>query len=304
MARSAWALLICATASLGLASAAQGSGGGGGGGGEMPSASAPAYDPAAEYAKGVSAMNQQNYKAAASAFSHVIEVVPNNPEAWLLFGAAKAGLSDWKGARRGFDKAVRFAPDSIEAHRGLGVALGNLKDPKAQGELAWLQAKAQACGGCTDAGALKTAIEAVTAAMGAAPSAQAAPMLFSGPQAGDRAYVQAVSLINEHKYQDALTALDSARQSFGPHPDILTYQGYVWRKLGALDRAEGYYRQALSIAPNHRGATEYYGELKVERGDLTGARALLSRLDHICAYGCAEAEELRLWIDLGHAPQG
>jgi len=270
----------------------------------MPSESAPTYDPAAEYARGVEAMNQQNYKAASSAFSHVIEVVPNNPEAWLMFGAARSGLSDWKGARRGFDKAVRFAPERIDAHRGLGVALANLKDPKAQGELSWLQAKAQACGGCTDAGALKAAIEAITAAMGAAPSAQAVPLLFSGPQAGDRAYVQAVSLINEHKYQAALTALDAARQSFGPHPDILTYQGYTWRKLGALDRAETYYRQALSIAPDHRGATEYYGELKVERGDLVGARALLAKLDHICTFGCAEAEELRLWIDLGHAPQG
>ncbi|OYU69323.1 MAG: hypothetical protein CFE28_04475 [Alphaproteobacteria bacterium PA2] len=304
MARPAWALLICATASLGLADAAWSSGGGGGGGGEMPSASAPTYDPAAEYAKGVAAMNQQNYKAASSAFSHVLEVVPNNPEAWLLFATARSNLSDWKGARRGFDKAVRFAPESIDAHRGLGVALGKLKDPKAQVELSWLQGKAQACGGCTDAAALKAAVEAVTAAMGAAPSAQAAPMLFSGPQAGDRAYVQAVSLINEHRYQDALTALDAARQSFGPHPDILTYQGYTWRKLGALDQAESFYKQALSIAPGHRGATEYYGELKVERGDLAGARAMLARLDQICAYGCAEAEELRRWIDLGHAPQG
>ena len=102
----------------------------------------------------------------------------------------------------------------------------------------------------------------------------------------------------------ARNALDAARQSFGPHPDILTYQGYTWRKLGALDRAETYYKQALAIAPNHRGATEYYGELKVERGDLAGARALLARLDHICAFDCAEAEELRRWIDLGHAPQG
>ena len=304
MAKSAWALLICATASLCLANSALGSGGGGGGGGEMPSASAPTYDPAAEYAKGVAAMNQQNYKAASSAFSHVLEVVPNNPEAWLLFATARSGLSDWKGARRGFDKAVRFAPDSINAHRGLGVALGNLKDSKAQGELSWLQARAQACGGCSDAAALKAAVDAVTAAMGTAPSAQAAPMLFSGPQAGDRAYVQAISLINEHRYQDALNALDAARQSFGPHPDILTYQGYTWRKLGALDRAETYYKQALAIAPNHRGATEYYGELKVERGDLAGARALLARLDHICAFDCAEAEELRRWIDLGHAPQG
>jgi Tfp pilus assembly protein PilF len=111
-----------------------------------------------------------------------------------------------------------------------------------------------------------------------------------------------VGLINERRFDDALAALDTARAAFGPHPDVLTYQGYVWRQKGQLDRAELYYLQALAIAPDHRGATEYYGELKVERGDLAGAQALLVRLERICAYGCAEAEELRRWIDAGERP--
>ena len=119
---------------------------------------------------------------------------------------------------------------------------------------------------------------------------------------GDAAYVQAVSLINEHRYDEALASLAAARLTFGPHPDLLTYQGYTWRKKGQLDRAEGYYRQALAIAPNHRGATEYYGELKVERGDTAGAKLMLARLDQLCTFGCAEAEELRRWIDVGGDP--
>jgi Tfp pilus assembly protein PilF len=90
--------------------------------------------------------------------------------------------------------------------------------------------------------------------------------------------------------------------AFGPHPDVLTYQGYTWRKLGELEKAEAYYRQALAIAPNHLGATEYYGELKVERGDLAGARLMLAKLDLNCAFACAEAEELRRWIDAGGEP--
>ncbi len=151
---------------------------------------------------------------------------------------------------------------------------------------------------------LKDAVQAVEGAMsGAAPTAANRPMLFAGPAAGDAAYVVAVSLINEHRYDEALTSLAAAREAFGPHPDILTYQGYAWRKKGAFDTAEGYYRQALALAPEHRGATEYYGELKVERGDLAGARVLLARLDKVCAYGCAEAEELRRWIDAGHEPR-
>jgi len=40
----------------------------------------------------------------------------------------------------------------------------------------------------------------------------------------------------------------------------------------------------------------------VLQGDITGARSLLARLDSACAFGCAEAEELRRWIDHGGDP--
>ena len=298
-------LMMGAVFSLAAASAAWGAGGGGGGGAEMPSASAPAYDPAAEYAKGVAALKAGDYKSAARALSHVTEIVPTNGEAWRLLGLAKAGSSDWKGAKRAYERAVRYDPENIEAHRGYGISLASLKDAKAQGQLDWLNAKVQACGNCADAAKLKDAAGAVAKALGAVPTASLSPgaMLFSGPGAGDAAYVQAVSLINDHRYDEALKALDQARDAFGPHPDILTYQGYTWRKKGAFDRAEAYYQQALAIAPQHRGATEYYGELKVERGDMAGAKLMLAKLDTICAFGCAEAEELRRWVDAGHEPQ-
>jgi hypothetical protein len=42
--------------------------------------------------------------------------------------------------------------------------------------------------------------------------------------------------------------------------------------------------------------------LKVLEGDMHGARALLARLDTACSFGCAEAEELRRWIDHGGDP--
>ena len=185
---------------------------------------------------------------------------------------------------------------------GLGVALGGLKDAKAQAELDWLKARAQTCGTCGDAPALATAVKAVESAIAGSAVAASGSLLFAGPAAGDQAYVVAVSLINERRYDEALTSLAAAREALGPHPDLLTYQGYTWRKKGQFDRAEAYYRQALAIAPQHRGATEYYGELKVERGDLAGARVMLAKLDLICAYGCAEAEELRRWVDAGHEP--
>jgi Flp pilus assembly protein TadD len=150
-------------------------------------------------------------------------------------------------------------------------------------------------------------VAAVEQALGVvAPSAETKPMpdgiRSASIDGGDLAYTRAVSLINEHRFTEALAALDQAEIAFGPHPDVLTYKGYVWRKLGSLDVAEGFYRAALAEAPRHRGATEYYGELKVIRGDMAGARVMLARLEDQCAFGCVEAEDLRRWIDHGGDP--
>jgi Flp pilus assembly protein TadD len=302
---------IAATiAAIGTAALASGGGAGGmgmGGAAHMPS-TGPQYDPAAEYAKAVTAMQAKQYRDAARAAQHVTDAAPQNAEAWRLLGAAKAGDNDWKGSRKAYERAVKLSPDDATSHAGLGLALANLKDPKAQAEIDWLKAKTQACGDtCADAANLKALSAQVEgAAAGAAAAKPSAmldgSMLFGGPAAGDGAYVQAVSLINEKKYDEALAELAKAATAFGPHPDILTYQGYAWRKKGDLARAEGYYKQALAIAPNHIGATEYYGELKVVRGDLAGAKVMLARLDKLCAFGCADEEELRRWIELGHEP--
>ncbi|KPF77092.1 hypothetical protein IP88_06325 [alpha proteobacterium AAP81b] len=127
-------------------------------------------------------------------------------------------------------------------------------------------------------------------------------MLLAASDFGDGQYLAAVALINERRYDEAIAALQAARGVFGPHPDILTYLGFANRKLGRFAIAEGYYRAALAAAPGHRGATEYFGELMVERGDLAGARRMLATLDGQCRFGCTEAEELRAWIVAGRSP--
>jgi Flp pilus assembly protein TadD len=314
MRRSLKAILLAgAVAALGGTAALASGGGGGGvssGGGAMPSESGPRYDPAVEYAKAIAALQVKDYKAAARAADHVTQAAPKSVDAWRLLGAAKAGASDWKGARRAYEKAVKLSPDDAVSHAGLGQALGNLKDAKGQAELDWLKAKVQACGSTCPAdlkamtGMVESAV-AGTAADAPKPSAllDNRSLLFAGPKAGDAAYIQAVSLINERRYDEALTSLAASATVLGPHPDILTYEGYAWRKKGDFARAESYYRQALAIAPNHVGATEYYGELKVARGDIEGAKLMLAKLDRLCTFGCADAEELRRWIDAGGDPQ-
>jgi Flp pilus assembly protein TadD len=277
--------------------------GGGGGGLSMPSESGPRYDPAAEYAKAIAALNARDYKGAARAASRVTDAVPQNLDGWKLLGAAQTGAENWKGARRAYERAVKMAPDDLGARGGLGLALARLKDPKAQEQLDWLKAKAANCGAGCDAAALRNLTTEVEKALGAAPGPSARldqPLILAA--VGDRAYLDAVGLINERRYETALESLDAARAAFGPHPDVLTYQGFAHRKLGRFETAEGYYRQALAAAPDHRGALEYYGELKVERGDVAGARRMLARLEQVCAYGCAEAETLRSWIDAGGEP--
>ncbi|MEO5492514.1 MAG: tetratricopeptide repeat protein [Sphingomonas sp.] len=284
-----------------------GGGGGGGGGMNVPSNSAPAYDPAAEYRKGIQALQANNFKDALKAFKNVLAVAPKDANTNYLAGLSAIGLNDWKKAKPYLEKAAKADPKLIGARRQLGVVKAKMGDTAGAGvERDLLKAKLAECGDtCATNTELKAAIDAIDAAIAAGPQASVSvtlPSAFTNAATGDRAYLAAVSLINEHRYADAIASLQAARMSFGAHPDVLTYLGFANRKLGRYDVAEGYYKAALAIYPNHRGALEYYGELKVERGDLAGARANLAKLDRVCTFGCFQADELRLWIGLGRSP--
>jgi tetratricopeptide (TPR) repeat protein len=282
-------------------------GGGGSSSSSEPSMSAPQFDPAAEYRSGIEALQASRFADARRAFAHVLAVAPRDANTNYLAGLADAGLNDLKNASKHYEKAVRADKDMVMAHRELAITYAKLgQRPKAEAELAILTQLNTACAGsCAKAADLGAAITAVQAALASAPTARLETqpsLLFASAAAGDRSYLEAVGLINEGRYEDAIVSLQAAKASFGLHPDILTYLGFANRKLGRYEAAERYYREALAAAPNHKGATEYYGELMVERGDLAGAGAMLAKLDTICDYGCAEADELRRWIDAGHAP--
>ncbi|HEX4742352.1 MAG TPA: tetratricopeptide repeat protein [Caulobacteraceae bacterium] len=314
-------------------SAAASGGGGLGGGALPPSISAPSYDPAAEYQRGLAALKDGKFKDAERSFGNALSVDPKNPDTLFMLGMARAGRGDEKGAAKAYDKSLSIDPQQVPARREYAVALAKLgQTDKAQAQLAMLQQKAASCAGsCPQAAELTAALTAAQAAMtppsaasSSVPAAATAPqsatpdapapstgappnptppktlsLLLTDPTSGDGSYVDAVRLINLHRYHDALDSLAKARVAFGPHPDVLTYTGYAWRKLGDYARAEAYYREALAIAPTHVGATEYYGELMVERGDLAGARRMLARIEAVCTFGCVESEDLRRWIEHG-----
>lgn len=285
--------------------AVRASGGGGGMadfGVDTPSQSTPAYDPAVQYNLGIDDLKAGKYRDAERDFDHSLSVDPNNADTQFMLGVARAGGGDLKGAIHAYEKSLKIDPQQIPARREYAVALAKLgQAAQAQAQLAILQSRSDACAAtCPQAADLKAALAAVQAALSPSGGATNAPAsLLVDPPSGDRSYILAVKLINDHRYQEALVALDKARQAFGPHPDVLTYTGYVWRKLGQYDKAESYYREALAIDPRHVGATEYYGELMVERGDLAGARRMLARLDADCQFGCVESEDLRRWIEHG-----
>ena len=283
---------------------AAGGGGGGGGGGSMPSESTPQYDPAMEYRNGIAALREERWKDAERAFGRVLTVAPKDANTNLLMATAKLGRGDAKGARGYLEKAAKYDPDLLPAQIKLGVVYAKLGDPvKAQAQLDWLQERSTACGGtCAEQTAIEQGLGEVKAAISAGKQARIErldPHTFASAAQGDQAYIAAVSLINERRYAEAIVALKAAQRAFGPHPDLLTYLGFANRKLGRYDLAEGYYKAALAIAPQHLGAIEYSGEMMLERGDLAGAKQMLARLDRICTFGCAQSDELRRWIERG-----
>lgn len=100
------------------------------------------------------ALQAKDYKTARRYAQPVTRADPKRIESWLLLGAAQQGLLDWKGARATYTTAVRLVPNHPEARAGLGIALARTSDPKATVQLAWLDAKLKACGGCWQAGQL------------------------------------------------------------------------------------------------------------------------------------------------------
>ena len=75
--------------------------------------------------------------------------------------------------------------------------------------------------------------------------------------------------------------------------------GYSMRKQATPDlaSAERYYNEALRLAPDHKGAMEYSGELYLMKGDLPTAESRLAMLDKACRFSCSEYRELKKAIE-------
>lgn len=104
------------------------------------------------------------------------------------------------------------------------------------------------------------------------------------------------ALVDEQKFDDALSMLRQLDQESPNNPDILNLIGFSLRKTGKMDEALAYYTRALALNPTHRGANEYLGELYLETKQPDKARERLAVLRQACG-DCEEFEDLSAQID-------
>lgn len=295
------ALALCALLATTGAAFAAGSGGGMGGSSSSSAPSGPSINPAEEYRLGIAALQAENWSEAASHFRAVLRVAPNDTNTNYVYGFALLRNDDARAARRPLERAARDenAPGDVWVQL-TRVYLAIDDREKANEQVDAVTARLDACGAsCSEARrteltAARTQIEQLlAAATSAAPTTGWAP---PGEGEGRAAYAEAVALINQERYADALDALARAREAIGPHADIFNYMGFANRKLGNYETAQSYYGQALLIDPRHLGATEYLGELYLELGRIEDARHQLAQLDRLCPYSCPEREELARWL--------
>jgi tetratricopeptide (TPR) repeat protein len=104
---------------------------------------------------------------------------------------------------------------------------------------------------------------------------------------------EARASIKAEKYDQAIQQLQSANETRSADWNNLLAYSLRKKQPPDLVGAEKYYQAALKIDPDHRGALEYYGELKLMNRDLPGAESLLARLDKACFFGCEEYTDLK-----------
>ena len=274
-------MLIAVSAAALVATPALAAGGGGGGGGGGPSTSSSRIDPVKRYQQGADLLKAGNYKQAEKAFDDVLDVAAKDANTNYMMGLTQIGQQDFNSARKYFRNAVKYDGNNATARGWLGAVEAKQGDAgKAVEQKTALEAMKVKCAAtCAEAKFIDAAIAQIDAAV----ANPAGPMLLSGLQSeemtrlasaseGDAAYLAAYGLINEGRYEDALGSLRQAGLALGPHPDVLTYQGFANRKLHNYDVAISFYSAALALEPDHRGANEYLGEYFVETGQIAKAK--------------------------------
>jgi len=102
--------------------------------------------------------------------------------------------------------------------------------------------------------------------------------------------------IKAKDYQGALAQLRELADDV-QHADVYNLLGFTLRKTGDFKTSLTYYTKALEMAPDHKAAREYLGELYVETGNMEKAKEQLAALVKLCPGGCEEREDLQKAIN-------
>ena len=113
----------------------------------------------------------------------------------------------------------------------------------------------------------------------------------------DPNYLAAERLIQAKDYRGAIPLLEQVVAKNPRDADAQNNLGYSLRNLGDNRKALAAYTKALEIDPDHKGASEYLGQLYLLMDDLPRAEERLAKLDRLCLFGCPEYRELKAAVD-------
>ena len=120
---------------------------------------------------------------------------------------------------------------------------------------------------------------------------------MGAPEAAVDKLAAARKQIAAKQWPEAISELKRVNDS--GNADWNNLMGYSLRKQAVPDlaAAERHYDAALRIAPRHRGALEYSGELMLMKADLPKAEERLAQLARACASACEEHADLKKSIE-------
>ena len=103
---------------------------------------------------------------------------------------------------------------------------------------------------------------------------------------------EAVALAKAGKYGESERLMVELVASEPNNADAWSQLGFARRKQHKHDIALEAYQRALALAPLHKGANEYLGELYVETDQIEKAQERVEVLRRACPQGCEELDDL------------
>lgn len=100
----------------------------------------------------------------------------------------------------------------------------------------------------------------------------------------DERFMAGYWLAKNGHYRRAIAVLETVND--GTDARVLNYIGYATRKLGDVESALGFYRQAVALAPDYTMSRAYMGEAYLALGDEPSARGQLREIANRCGTSC------------------